>query len=242
MKKKPRHMFKKTQGFLPEDQADEILRQIMADLRSEQHSEQSSGASKYFFKKAVIACCVLLLLAFFTPGTVAPAPISNVSAAPIANAGSATVNFQVNSLIPLRDVSAHMNDKPVTVTQQSYQGYSVEVEENGYLLLEVETITGMTSSQDILIDSLDDEAPHIVSHEKSGETIIIYLTDGDGTGVDYQNITAYEAITSNPVLPSSVNETDGYISFTYPEDTIYIEIPDKAGNKTTSILEPANTN
>ena len=135
-----------------------------------------------------------------------------------------------------------MNDKPITVTQESYQGYAVNVQENGYLILEVKTVTGLTSSQNILIDTLDDKAPHIVSHEKNGNEVTIYLSDGDGTGVDYQRIKAYDPETLQTVLPSSFSETDGYIVFAYPKSTIYIDIPDKAGNKVTSVLKPLNSN
>ena len=228
-------MKNKNSDFFSENQVDKLLNQIISDSRSKQ---SGMFMKRYFFKTAVIVCGTILFLLFFIPGTVVPAPISDISAAPIADSGSATVNFRINSLVPLREISAVLNNKPVEVLQESYQGYSVEVEENGYLLLEVETVTGMTSSQNILIDSLDDEVPQIVKHEKSGDGIIIYLSDGDGSGIDYANITAYYQETAQPVLPTAFSETKGYVVFEYPKAAIYIEIPDKAGNKITSILKP----
>lgn len=221
---------------LTNHQADILLKKIIADSKP----GKATALSGNYFKVAVIACGIILVLMFLAPGTVAPAPISNISPAQGKTSGSATVDFQVNSLIPLRGITARMNDKDVAVTQNSYQGYSVEVHENGYLLLEVETLTGMSSSQNILIDSVDNEAPQVVSHEQSSTGITIYLSDGEGTGVDYGKITGRDADTSETVLPAAYSESEGYVIFEYPKSAIYIEIPDKAGNKLTSILQPVN--
>lgn len=234
---------KKNADCLPENQANKLLNQIITDSQSKRYHTVTSSingsdhSKQNYFRYAAIVCCVLLLLMFFIPGTLTPAPISRVSSSPMENSGSATISFQVNSLVPPRSISALLNDKPVKVEQESYQGYSVNVQENGYLLLQVESITGKTSSQNLLINNLDDTAPKIVRHENSGSSVIIYVTDDD-TGVDFAKIRAYNPDTSEQVLPTSFNEEEGYVVFNYPQSAVYIEIPDKAENKITYVLKP----
>lgn len=246
MKKKSDKTEKKTSGILSDTQAADILNQIIADSSTQKGSAAGFDSlhhtflQKDLFKKAVALCCIVLMLLFFLPGTLAPVPVSRVSNSPIQNAASAVIDFHISSLVPMKHISASLNKKPVDVTQKSYTGYSVEVRENGYLILEAETITGMTSYENILVSGLDTEAPHITSHKKTGDAITIFLTDKNGAGVDYNNIRAYYPNTLIPIQPLSFSEEKGCVVFAYPEEPIYIEIPDKAGNKLTSILEPVN--
>ena len=221
-------------------QADRILSQIMTDSKAEQSTATGSRRNRWkaLFPTVLMVTSILVVLIFLLPGTVVPAPISGVAAAPQKDASSLTVNFQINSLVPLKDVSAQLNDNPVAVKQESYQGYSVKVEENGYLLLEVETVTGMKSSQDMIIDSLDSDAPVVLKHEMRDGTIILYLDDGEGSGVDYAAIRSYDPDTSEEFLPASFSESEGYVAFAYPETSVYIEIPDLAGNQVTFVLQP----
>lgn len=234
----------KTRDEFSSQHADRILNQIITDSK-ESRALLGAGTGKSIrrywkslFPTAVAVVSMLVVIMYLLPGTVTPAPISEVEAEPQQDASSVTVNFQINSLVPLKDVSAQLNHQPVPVKQESYQGYSVKVEENGYLLLEVETITGKKSTQDMIIDSLDCEAPTVVSHEMKDGKIILYLSDGEGSGIDYEAINAYDPNTSAKVLPDSFSETDGYVAFAYPETAVYIEIPDKAGNQVTFVLQP----
>ena len=128
MKKNKRKNFICKADYLSANQTDQILSQIIADSKADYPKASAKTAfgrraqNGYFFKTACILCCVLLFLAFFIPGTVTPAPISNVtSASPSTEkTSSLTVNFQINSLVPLQEVSARMNNKPAEVKQESY--------------------------------------------------------------------------------------------------------------------------
>ena len=61
-----------------------------------------------------------------------------------------------------------------------------------------------------------------------------YLSD-PGSGVDYDNISALD-IDGNEVEPVSFDEEGNYIIFDYPEKSLNIYVPDKAGNTLHLIL------
>lgn len=231
---------------LSPEQADHILNEIMNNLDFKDDLSPSPHRRscyyyvlhRYIAKNLVILGCVFLLLFFLMPGTLVPIGISNVSAASGDTHTSATVEFQIDTLIPVQHVGAKINNQDLPIQENGYHNYSITVPENGYLLLEVYSITGMYSSQNILIDSIDDEAPHIVKHYQEGDTIKAFLTDGSGIGVDYSSITTYVPETGVYGAPLDYNEKEGYIILAYPNTTTYITVSDKNGNEMTAVLSP----
>lgn len=238
---------KSSPAYLTPEEADALFKNIMDNLDfkedpkpvSHRHSYYYRIMRKYILKNALILCCVFLLFFFFLPGTVIPASISHVSAAPARDQTSARVEFTVNALIPVQQVSAQMNDHRLEVLEESYHQYSIDVSQNGSLLLEVYSATGMYSSQTVEIDSIDEEAPHIVSHQQENDCIKVYLTDGSGVGIDYSSITAYDPETGITSAPLDYNEEEQYILLAYPESRTYITVLDKNGNQMTALLSPA---
>mgnify|MGYP005759851183 CR=1 FL=1 len=234
--------------FTPE-QEDILLHAILSDLHIEKSlppvpafpSYRSVVRRRYIIRKCCIAACVALLLFMLMPGTVVPAPISEVSAAPAADSSSARVEFSVNSAVPVREVSAQMNDHTIQVEETSYQNYAVDVQENGYLLLEVYSISGMYSSQGIEIDGIDDQAPVVISHYQSGDTIVITFTDNNGVGIDYPSITCYSSDTGISSAPLYYDEKTGQVTFSLPDSSEVISIPDKNGNTLTLMLSASRT-
>lgn len=232
--------------FTPE-QEDMLLHSILTDLHIEESIQavpqkniyRSAFRKKYFMRKCLAAACAAILILTLMPGTVVPAPISEVSAAPSPDASSARVEFSVSSAIPVREVSAQMNDQTIQVEETSYQNYAVDVQENGYLLLEVYSISGMYSSHGIEIDSIDDQAPDVITHYQDGETIVISFSDNDGVGVDYSSIYGYSPDTGVTVTPLYYNERTGQVTFAVPTESMYIYVPDKNGNTLTLMLSAA---
>lgn len=190
--------------------------------------------------KGTAVVCGVLLLGVLAPGTVAPAPISSVEAAPSGDASSAQITFQVSSLIPVQSITATLDDSSVAVEENGFQSYFVNVNENGYLLLEVYSATGMRSSHGMNIDCIDEQAPHVTRHFDVGDKIYIYLSDGDGTGVDYSAVRAGAPGASRYSAPLYYNERRGYVVYPYPESELYITIPDKQGNILTILLSPGS--
>lgn len=223
---------------LAPEQADRLLNHILDDLHLEY--EIGSGRRKrkyrriavrrYAVKRAAAAACAVLLIVLLAPGTVVPASVSHVSAAPATDSSSVQISFQVDTLIPVQDVTAQINERSLSVESSGYQQYQVMVEENGYLLLDIYSVTGMHTSHGMEITGIDSEAPVIVSHERQDNLILIYVSDGDGVGVDYNSISARTSATEEPVSPAWCDEISGCIAFAVPEEPILIQIPDKNGN------------
>lgn len=238
------HTSKDTQ--LPKDQADLLLDHILDDLHLERDTAPRRKKNyrrivvrRYVIKRAAVLTCTALLIFALAPGTVVPASVSHVSAAPASDSSSVQICFQVDTLIPVKDVTAEINEHSLSVSDNGYQQYEVTVEENGYLLLDVYSATGMHTSHGMEITGIDTDAPVIIDHSRQDDLIIIQLSDGDGVGVDYDSITAYTEVSGQPVSPVWCNEAEGTIAFAVPEETILIRIPDKNGNYRMLSLSPS---
>ena len=156
---------------LTQEQADALLDRIMTELELDGTSLPSPSKRKYYrivkrrrlIKRIAAAACLFIVLACMAPGTVIPVPISELQTAPASDSSSVQVTFQLNSVIPVREVTAQVNNRPLSVDSHGYQQYTVTVEENGYLLLDVCSITGMHSTQGIEISGIDTQASKGIS-------------------------------------------------------------------------------
>lgn len=230
---------------LSPEQAEKLLNNIMQDLDineepipSKSHPYYFRVLRKYIIKNALVLGCVFLLLFLAMPGTVIPASVSHVSAAPSTDKSSAKVEFEISSLFPVQQIKANMNNKKLEIQETGFQHYSVDIKENGYLLLEIYSATGLYSSHGVEIDSIDDKAPHIISHQLEGDNIKVYISDSGGVGIDYSSIITYVTGTHEYQKPVSYDSDAGYVVFNYPESTTYITITDKNGNQMTAVLSP----
>lgn len=231
---------------LSREDAEQIFTQISGRLKLKQ-SCSNAGKKRYFFKqfykkyifeKAAWGIAICLALLLFLPGTVMPTSFSKVSAASINNGQMARVEFYIDCLFPVQTISASINNKVLDINTKGYQHYSVDVPENGQLLLEVASLTGIRHTENILIDSIDDTAPDIVNYVIDDHTITIYLTDNAGSGVDYSKITAYSPALNERIIPADYNEAKNYVIFPLSETQLYITIPDKNGNEKLAVLTP----
>ena len=145
-------------------------------------------------------------------------------------------------LVLITDAPYHLQGALVYVTEEKgFQRYVVEVNKNGYLLLEVYSVTGLHSSHGMQIDSIDDQAPSITSHFESGGNIYVYLTDGEGSGVDYPSVCVSDPAAGSCCAPLYYDEQYGYVVLPYPETEVYITVPDKEGNEMTALLAPSES-
>ena len=222
---------------LSEEQADALFQNIMNDLQMESDMPRQTrrpvwrtALRRYFVRRAAIAACAVVAAASLAPGTVVPASVSEVSAAPSSDASSVQVRFHVDTLIPVREVTAQINEQSLSVEEDGYQNYLINVEENGYLLLDIYSMTGMHTTHGMEITGIDTDAPVITGHQLQDGQIVIYLSDGDGVGVDYDSISACCKSDGAPVYPTACSEAGAYVSFALPDQEILITIPDKNGN------------
>ena len=228
------------------EQADSMLNDILEELRLEPARPQTEkwhfrriALFRYLTKRAALLVCVSLAFFFFAPGTVVPASVSNVSAAPASDSSSVQIRFQVDTLIPVQEVTAQINEHSLPVETDGHQEYEVNVEENGYLLLDVYSATGMHSSHGIEIDGIDEDAPVVVNYQADGDLILIYLSDGDGVGVDFDTITACCTDTDEALAPTWCDESSGCVAFPCMDQPVEITVADRNGNYRVLLLAPS---
>lgn len=234
-----------TSDFLHDEKAaDHLFRNIVSELDLNPSLTRHSGrvyhrcfVSRYILRGAC-ALAAACLFAFCGTGFLQKPSISSVKAAASSNAASAIVTFHVDAVFPVSNVSASMNEKAVDVDALGSNGYSIEVHENGYLLLEVVSVSGIRSEQGVAIDSIDDQAPVIVSHMRTGNHIELHVRDIGRAGIDYDAIFASTA-SRNRIRPESFSIEEGLVVFQYPSEDMYITIPDRNGNRLVSLLQSA---
>lgn len=194
-------------------------------------------AFRYFSKRIAVLVLGVIALIFTVFFLTSPLDIQNVQTSKL-SPGNERISFNIDHSFWANSVNASLNNSPIPVTQTD-SGYYVDVSDNGVLLLEVETVSHVRSQTEIVINSIDDEAPHIQTHMQNGNEIIIYLSDGDGEGIDWDAITITNL--SGQALPLTAYDPDeSYIILPYPSESIYIYVPDHAGNTLTALLKPAS--
>lgn len=225
--------------------ADRLFGQIAAELdlkpspKSFRRPYRAIAATRYMLPRTSLVLMGLVIVCFLLLSLSAPAAAQDVRTSSISG-NVARVDFEVERPLWIKSVSARLGNMPLPVNQ-SDSGYFVDVTHNGVLSLVVETISNVQSETTVVIDGLDDEAPHIDAHIREGNDIIIYLTDGEGEGVDWAGISAQGAMSRAAIQPTYYDEKAGYVVFPYPTETTYISVPDVCGNTLTAKLEPYQT-
>lgn len=136
--------------------------------------------------------------------------------------------FSLDTDFPIKSVSATLNDAPISVTQTSKKSFSLEPSENGFLSVSVTLMNNQVHTAVLIIDSLDETAPIYHSNTTHSNQVYLYVSD-DLSGVDYEKVTARDA-GGKTVSPLGYNQTEGVLIFDYPDGTLDVYVPDRAGN------------
>ena len=228
--------------------SEKLLSRIMTNLDmqpkkpSARRSYREKLMARFLLPKVVLICVLLgaLVLATFTVAT--PAGVAGVDNAELDN-GAQRISFSVDKSMLLHSVSAMLNDAPVPVAHTDAEGYYVDAEENGLLILETETIVGARTTETVQVEGVDMDrtAPVITDDMRDGDAIRIYLSDGDGKGIDWAGITVVGADDGAAVGPVTFDEAEGYVCVPFPTERVYISIPDNVGNVLTAVLAPVGS-
>ena len=226
-----------SQSGIQNSHEEALLDQLLSELQLENRISPGKKQRyrrvllrQYVVKHAARLACLVFAAALLAPGTVVPASVSEVSAAPASDASSVQVSFRVDGLIPVREITAQINEHSLSVESSSYQNYQITVEENGYLLLDIYSATGLHSSHSMEISGIDEEAPVVTSHQLEDGELILWISDGDGVGIDYDSITAQLEGSGAKTAPSRIDASIGCVAFPAPQQAMLITIADKNGN------------
>lgn len=185
---------------------------------------------RYLFQKVIL---ILIILLFCLLPLFFIAPEFSVSDT-TKKINQPSFGIQVESLLPVERIEAKINDSSLPVYETGEKSYSVEPTQNGTLEVKVTLKNRQSVTKTFEVTTVDLTPPQIVSDKTEFEHIYIYLKD-DLSGIDYENITATD-INGTAVSPLSYDQTSNCVVFDYPDSTLNLAIPDKAGNVLQVIL------
>lgn len=165
---------------------------------------------------------VLLPMLFFRPTIVAER--TNVE-----SSVNAIYDIKIQTMLPLRAVSATLDGAPITVNKSNSKEYSVELTKNGTLEVKAVSFNGQISTKTYEVSHLDTDKPVFISSYNKGNSLYLVVQD-TYTGIDYDAITGLK--------PLSYDEESGELEFEVPNTTVTLTIPDKAGNELVLLLSP----
>lgn len=173
-----------------------------------------------------IILLILLPLLFFHPNIAA----KRVN---VESASDATYDIHIQTLLPVSNVSASLNDEPVALIRKGSKEYTTTLTKNGTLTITAETFNGQKTTRTYEVTHLDTDKPDFIqSYTKDN---LVYLVVQDTySGINYAGITG--------LTPVSYDESTGTIVFQIPDTPQTVTIPDNAGNELTLLISPVNTN
>ena len=173
-----------------------------------------------------ILLLILLPLLFFHP---------NISAKRI-NVDSATdaiYNISVQTLLPVKSVSATLDGEPVALIGKNSKEYTASLTKNGTLTIIAKSFNGQETCHSYEVTHLDTDKPVFIHSYTQGNQVFLVVQD-TFSGINYAGITG--------LTPTSYDESTGTIAFDIPVEPQSVTIPDNAGNELTLLISPVSTN
>lgn len=138
------------------------------------------------------------------------------------------VEFTVNSLLPLKSLTADIESKEVEFTKEG-STYTATVDLNGTFYVDAIGINGMHGSASADVSVLDATAPILDAEncEISGGDLQFIITDSQ-SGVNFESI--YGIYKGGEVRPTSYDPETGIVIIPFITDSLEIHAEDMVGN------------
>ena len=229
------------QAQLPQQTAEQILQNVFIACSREPNSIPLDALTSYSnYRKEryalqrslillIIALYLLLPFLFFAAGV----SITQVNPGSGSNPVYA---IAVNTQIPVRQVEARLNGQTVPLYEISPGSYTAVPRSNGDMSVTATLVNRQETTASIQIDSVDTDAPLLLS-TKTGVDRIRFILSDEGSGIDYARI-AITGDDGSPVDLLSYDPESGSIDLPYPADTLHVSIPDLRGNTLRIDLKP----
>lgn len=221
------------------DQACKILEQVFEVNHVEQNTiplEVLAAYSDYRkerFSLQRLILVIILVLFFMLPFLFIPSAFT-ITADKEASAPNPTYTLEVTSPMLVKRVNASIDGRSVPVYETDAHIYSIEPAINGQMAVTVTLMNNQETTQYINVETVDLEAPAVVSNGMDSEHIFLYVSD-TGTGIDYEHVKGID-MNGKTVAPVVYDPESGCIAFQYPKDTLNVYIPDFAENTLHLIL------
>lgn len=185
---------------------------------------------RYTLQKGIL---IFILLVFLLLPVCLIAPKFEVAELSRSQTGIPTLQVTVQNWLPVRLVSARVNNQPIPVYESDTDVYTLEPTLNGTLTLTVTLINLQYDIWSTEISGIDATAPTLSGSELQGENLRIFVTD-DGVGTDFANAYAIAA-DGTRLPPVAYSNSQGYVEFAYDQDLNFF-IPDHNGNTLQLVL------
>jgi len=106
--------------------------------------------------------------------------------------------------------------------------YTLDIPENGTYTIIAKGSNGKSSSYDFTVDCIDKDGPILGNYSSSDDSLVVYFHDAQGS-VDFSSIYG-EAEDGSRILPLSVDESSGSVTFSLPKEDFTIYVSDTLGN------------
>lgn len=185
------------------------------------YRKERYALQKTFLVAVMLLFCMLPLL-FLAPDFT----VTELSAP----ASEPVYELRVDGLFPpVSRVTASIDGTPVPVYETDARIYSLEPTRDGTMTITVEYPNRQYRTQTLEVTGIDRTAPVLLSSESRDGLLYLYPDDGDGSGVDYDQIFALTG-DGTRILPTSRDEAAGCVVFSYSGEPLNIFLPDRAGN------------
>lgn len=225
------------------NESEELLGRIMTDLDlprtgTAQRRQYHNNVRMRIFLPRITLTAVAVLLTFLLLLLLLFRPIEIRQVEQRLAEDGITQQVEVTLRGPLLlQVSAKLNGVPAVVEHRHGGVYTVKARRNGTLAITVHPLAGRLVTRTVTVEGVDEEQPHIASDRRTGDEVEIFLTDGDGTGVDWSGITA--ALDSGEPYPGLVvDKAAGSVRLPMPAEEVHITVPDRCGNLLHATLTP----
>lgn len=185
---------------------------------------------RYSLQKSIL---IFTLVVFLLLPICFIAPRFEVTEIGRSQTGIPTYEVNVHSILPVRLVSARLDDRPVAVYESDASIFTVEPAANGRLTITVTLINRQYDVWSIDVTGVDATAPVLEGSEVLGSTLRIFLSD-EGVGVDFEKAYAV-ANDGSSIAVTGYSAEDGYIDFPF-DQSLNIYIPDHNGNTLQLVL------
>lgn len=143
----------------------------------------------------------------------------------------------VSGRIPIFQIRAEMDGRTAPLYEISENEYMLQPRENGEVRISVRLMNRQETAIALDVNSVDREAPQLISSDAAGEYVYLNVQDAD-SGVDFEGIRIVYP-DGNSAAPAGYDAQTGRIQLEYPQCALTVRIPDRRGNALQIKLKPA---
>ncbi|MCC8061195.1 MAG: hypothetical protein LUC99_10535 [Clostridiales bacterium] len=135
----------------------------------------------------------------------------------------------IESWFPTKSVSVNLDGEEPEMTEDKRHSYTIPISKNGVLEATVVNLNGMSVTQYVHVNILDENPPAIEGEHIEDGIVTLTVTDSQ-SGVDFDSIYALDG-NGEQVIPIEVDRDTNTLSYEMDSSGLYVYAQDRAGNQ-----------